>query len=210
MTAGRPGLSPSLAAMLTSPGWSDVVVLGGGGDPGARLTGSVVALEVSVHPQPLDGQVLVVLLAGDHTDWRIDALISRASAAGAGAVLLAGVEPLGRGAQLLAERLQLPVLGSPDPLGAHEHLRRVTAEPEVVRSDLVLRAVSALRRANGDLTSVLRTTSHVLERPVTLAGVDGGTLAGEPLEPAERTALVAALPRVPVGWAAPYRVDLAS
>ena len=70
MTTGRPGLSPSLAAMLTSPGWSDVVVLGGGGDP--RLTGSVVALEVSVHPEPLDGQVLVVLLAGDHTDWRIE------------------------------------------------------------------------------------------------------------------------------------------
>lgn len=180
-TEDRRGLSPSLAAMLTAPGWRSVVVLSGGGDPGPRLTGSVVALEVSVHPEPMDGQVLVVLLANDHTDWRIDALISRASAAGAGAVLLAGVEPLGRGAQLLAERLRLPVLGCPDPLAAHEQLRRVTAEPEVVRSDLVLRAVSALRRASGDLASVLRTTAGVLERPVTLAGADGGTLAGEPL-----------------------------
>ncbi|NUR98816.1 MAG: helix-turn-helix domain-containing protein, partial [Kribbellaceae bacterium] len=47
-------------------------------------------------------------------------------------------------------------------------------------------------------------------RPVTLAGADGGTLAGDPLQPEDRAALVAALPQVPVAWAAPYRVDLAS
>jgi hypothetical protein len=167
-------------------------------------------MDVAGHPEPMKGELLVVLLAGDHTDWRIDALISRASAAGASALLLAGVEPLGRGAQLLAERLGLPVLGSSDPLAAHEYLNRVAAEPDVVRADLVLRAVTALRRTDGDLTSVLRTASVVLDRPVTLAGSDGGTLAGEPLGADERAALVAALPAVPIGWAAPYRVDLPS
>ena len=203
-------IGPSLAAMLTSPGWRDVVVLGGAQEPGPALTGSRVLMDVAGHPAPMAGELLVVVLASDHTDWRIDALISRASAAGAAAVLLAGVEPLGRGAQLLAERLQLPVLGSPDPLAAHEHLNKVTAEPGVVRADLVLRAVTALRRADGNLASVLRTASAVLDRPVTLAGSDGGTLAGEALGADERAALVAELPAVPVGWAAPYRVDLPS
>ncbi|WP_202866253.1 PucR family transcriptional regulator [Kribbella turkmenica] len=204
------GLAPTLAAMLTAPGWRDVVVLGGAQDPGPTLAGSRVLMGVAGHPTPMPGELLVVLLASDHTDWRIDALISRASAAGAAAVLLAGVEPLGRGAQLLASRLQLPVLGSADPLAAHEYLNRVTAEPDRVRAELVLRAVTELRRVEGELESVLRTTSAVLERPVTLAGSDGGTLAGEPLEAAERPELVAALPAVPVAWAAPYRVDLSS
>jgi len=201
-------VAPTLGAMLLSPGWRDVVVLGGGSEPGPWLAGSRVMLEVGGHPEALEGRLLVVLLTSDHTDWRIDALISRASAAGAAALLLAGVEPLGRGAQLLAERLQLPVLGSPDPLAAHEYLTQVTAEPDVVRADLVLRAVGALRRTFGDLNTVLRTAADVLGRPVTLAGSDGGTLAGEPLEADERPVLVAALPAVPVGWAAPYQVDL--
>ncbi|MGW1341125.1 PucR family transcriptional regulator [Kribbella sp. NPDC002412] len=201
----------ALAAMLTSPGWRDVVVLGGGQlEPGPLLKGSRVLMDVAGHPPPMGGELLVVLLSSDHTDWRIDALISRASAAGAAAVLLAGVEPLGRGAQLLSERLQLPVLGSPDPLAAHDYLNRVTAEPGLVRADLVQRAVTALRRSDGELESVLRVASDVLERPVTLAGSDGGTLAGEPLEPSERPELVTALPAVPVAWAAPYRVDLSS
>src|SRR6185369_1103339 len=67
-----------------------------------------------------------------------------------------------------------------------------------------------LRWANADLSSVLRTACAVLGRPVTLAGSDGSTLAGEPLAADERPALVAALPAVPVGWATPYRVDLPS
>ncbi|WP_405068452.1 helix-turn-helix domain-containing protein [Kribbella sp. NBC_01510] len=203
-------IAPSLSAMLTSPGWRDVVVLGGRQEPGPALTGSRVLMNVAGHPEPMTGELLVVLLATDHSDWRIDALISRASAAGAAALLLAGAEPLGRGAQLLAERLQLPVLGSPDPLAAHEHLNKVASEPDLVRADLVLHAVTALRRSDRDLTSVLRTTSAVLDRPVTLAGSDGGTLAGEPLEAEERSALVGTLPAVPVPWAAPYRVDLPS
>ena len=156
-------IAPSLAAMLTSPGWRDVVVLGGGQEPGPTLIGSRVLMNVAGHPEPMTGELLVVLLATDHSDWRIDALISRASAAGAAALLLAGAEPLGRGAQLLAERLQLPVLGSPDPLAAHEHLNKVASEPDLVRADLVLHAVTALRRADRDLTSVLRTTSAVLD-----------------------------------------------
>lgn len=202
-------MTTPLTAMLTSPGWRDVVVLAGPPlEQGVRLTGSSVVLGLGARPERLEGRVLVVLVVEDHRDWRVDALISRASAAGAAALLLAGTEPLGRGAQLLAERLQLPVLGCPDPLAAHEYLRRVTAEPDVVRSDLVLRAVSELRRADRDLTSVLRTTSTVLDRPVTLAGADGGTLAGDPLDPADRAALIDVLPRVPVAWAAPYRVDL--
>ncbi|TCO45703.1 PucR-like helix-turn-helix protein [Kribbella antiqua] len=204
------GLAPTLAAMLASPGWRDVVVLGGAQEPGPELVGSRVLMDVAGHPSAMAGELLVVLLASDHTDWRIDALISRASAAGAAAVLFAGVEPLGRGAQLLADRLQLPVLGSPDPLAAHEYLNSVTAEPDVVRAALVLKAVTALRRTEAGLESVLSTTSAVLDRPVTLAGSDGGTLAGEPLEGSERADLVAALPAVPVAWAAPYRVDLPS
>ena len=81
--------APSLAAMLTSPGWRDVVVLGGGQEPGPTLIGSRVLMNVAGHPEPMTGELLVVLLATDHSDWRIDALISRASAAGAAALLLA-------------------------------------------------------------------------------------------------------------------------
>ena len=74
--------APSLAAMLTSPGWRDVVVLGGGQEPGPTLIGSRVLMNVAGHPEPMAGELLVVLLATDHSDWRIDALSRSAKATG--------------------------------------------------------------------------------------------------------------------------------
>ena len=207
-TTGSPVL---LTAMLAHPSWRGVVALTlqGGGEQ--VLGGAVLARDVHAQPADLDGRLLVVLVSSDRADWRLDALLHRAQAAGAGAVLLDGVQPLHLATRALAERLALPVLGSDDPVGAYVALTLVAAEPQILKAKVVLRAVAAVQRASEDVDSVLRELAGALGRPVTLLGPAAVPVAGPALLsgdelPAAAEDLTTAAARV----AAPLRIDLPS
>jgi len=205
MTTARPSPAGArggvpLAAMLEHPSWQDVTVLAGSGGHGDRiLSGAVVHAELSTPfaempgpDAPLTGRLLVVLLPGERGDWRLDTLLRRAHAAGAAAVLLAGTEPLRRASHALAARLGLPVLGAADPLAAHSALNLVTAQPQLMTAETVIRTAAACQHAGDTVDELLGELTALLRRPTALFHHAGDRIAGQRVLYGDETGAVAA------------------
>jgi purine catabolism regulator len=198
-----------LGAMLEHPAWSDVAVLAGAGDRGRLLTGGVVVADLTTRPTDLDGAVLVVVYASDRTDWRLDAVLRRAHEARAGALLIAGTDPVARPTALLSERLALALLGAPDPLGAYAALARTVAEPGLARAETVLCSLAANERSGESVDELLTELQRTLRRPLALLDQRGNSVAGsELLAPAERDLVGRRLAPHATPVAAAMRIEL--
>ncbi|WP_306319540.1 MULTISPECIES: CdaR family transcriptional regulator [unclassified Streptomyces] len=174
-----PGGVP-LSAMLAHPTWHDVTLLAGPRDD--RPVHHPVAAQDLTHSPPEDraGRLLVLLGGADRGDWRLDALLRRAHSASVAALLIPEVTPLRTSSTLLADRLRLPVLGSPDPLAAYLALERTTAEPALLRADSTLRTAQVCARADGTVDALLADLGALLHRPIALITADARHLAGDP------------------------------
>ncbi|WNV77794.1 CdaR family transcriptional regulator [Geodermatophilus sp. DSM 44513] len=189
-----PAGEATLTAVLHVPEWTGVRVLAGlTDDAGARqLTGVVIVPAAEVPEAAIAGRLLVVLHEVDRTDWRLDVLVRRARAAGVAALVLPGTEPVGWATAALADRVGLPVLGSPAPLEAGLAARRLLGRTGEVQARQVLRTVAACRRAGRTVEDLAREVTRVLRRPVALLDRSGHVTVGD-VPGADRAALAAAL-----------------
>jgi PucR family transcriptional regulator, purine catabolism regulatory protein len=131
---------------------------------------------------------LLVLLDPDRTAWRLDAELSRAAEAGAAGLLVPGTEPLLRSTVLLADRLEMPVLGCrEEPLETAMTLAVLVASPEVDVARRVLAAHRVLDAGATALSEMRDRTSAVLGTEVTVLARDGAVLLGPAIPARVRT-----------------------
>lgn len=193
-----------LRALLRHPTWSAVRDLSGlDADP--ALSASAIIRDLHDELPPAAGGLLVVLYSADRSDWRLDVLLSRAARSGTAAVVLEGDEQLLTSTSALARRLTLPVLGTADPLSAHQAFLRLSGEGDIEAANLTLRALSRASQAGPDVEDVLRRVTSALGRPVGLVDGHGTVLAGEF---DGFTGIAEALPAVPPSGSAGLRLDL--
>jgi hypothetical protein len=200
----------TLAAVLDHPDWAGVAVLAPPPEPSPVIRAVSVVADLRSRPEQLPGHLLAVVLSGDRSDWRLDALLHRAAAAGACAVLLPTTEPLPRGSAALAARVRMPVLGSDAPLDAALAARALVAEGERYTADLVLRTTEACVRARTGLDGVLNAAGAVLGRPVALVDGSGSAVVGaDLLDLPERAAVREAVGASAASARAAFRLELA-
>lgn len=192
-----------LSAHLTHPSMRGVELLTDASTSAATLTDVVLVADVFVRPDQVDGALVVVVAAPDRSEWRLDAFLSRAQAAGAAGVLIAGCTPLQSSTRHLADRLGMPVLGAGEVLATYSTVADLLTRPGTEVARTVMAAVSAcwsgpstteeivagLTHALGRQAFVLDTAARVVIGPDLLADKDRSALAarlseaGQPLAP---------------------------
>jgi len=118
-------------------------------------------------------------------NYQVDIALRAAHESGASLFILcspAASAPIA--AARLANKLGLPFVVSPnlDVLALADTLRRFVRTPFILRADVLLDAVSRLRRTpiTRGLTVVLENLSTILEAPTVLMGIDGMVVNGDP------------------------------
>jgi hypothetical protein len=167
-----------LAALLDHPDWADVALLAGPRRTEPPVRGVRAVPDVLADPAELAGQLLAVVLSAPRADWHLDALLRRADAGGAVAVLLPGTAPLQPATRGLAERIGLPVLGAPDPLAAMLAVARLIHEPDRVVADLVTRTAATCAAAGPGTDALVADLGRLWRRPVWLLDAAGQVVAG--------------------------------
>ncbi|MGI5131492.1 PucR family transcriptional regulator [Pseudonocardia sp. CA-107938] len=185
-------MSVRLTALLGHPDWAGTVVLAGDPDP-VTITTVVTVTDLRAEPADAAGALLVVALVADRDDWHLDALLRRAQAAGAAAVLLPGTEPLRQVSALLAERIGLPVLGTPDPLATGLTTTRLLLLPEQLIADLVRRTAEVCATVAHGVDVLVAELARVWRRPVWLLDGTGRRVAGSEPGPGDTTPLLRAV-----------------
>jgi PucR family transcriptional regulator, purine catabolism regulatory protein len=167
-----------LSALLAHPRWSDVrdlTVLGADPDVGAAQ----IVRDLRRDIEPARGGLLVVLYSADRHDWRLDTVLGRSADAGIGAVVLEGTKPLLSSTLALARRLQMPVLGTPDPLSAYRSFERLCGEGDLELAELTLRALRFVAEAGSAVDDALVQITAALGRPVAVVDAQGALVAGD-------------------------------
>jgi hypothetical protein len=185
-------MTARLGALLGHPDWAGTVLLAG---DTAQVSIATVVTVTDLRAEPTDaaGALLVVALVADRDDWHLDALLRRAQAAGAAAVLLPGTGALRRVSALLAERIGLPVLGSPDPLATGLTTTRLLQLPEQLIADLVRRTADVCATAGRGVDVLVAELARVWRRPVWLLDGLGQRVAGPEPGPGDRSPLLRAV-----------------
>jgi hypothetical protein len=168
----------ALAALLDHPDWADVTLLAGPRRTEPPVRGVLAVPDVLADPAGLAGQLLAVVLSAPRADWHLDALLRRADAGGAVAVLLPGTAVLQPASRGLAERIGLPVLGAPDPLAAMLAATRLIHEPDRVVADLVTRTAATCADAGQGTDALVADLGRLWRRPVWLLDAAGQVVAG--------------------------------
>jgi hypothetical protein len=183
-----------LLGALALPEWSGVRVLGGP-DPvaGPALTGVVVMGTARQPVSPLDGALLIAAEDVERSDWHLDTLIRRTSAAGGGGLMIGGDAPLLRATALVADRLGLTVLGAPDPWAAAVALHTHLALPELAAARLLAAAATACRNAAAGVDAVIAQAALALDRDLWLVDSAGHVVAGPPPQWSSEAAISAEL-----------------
>ncbi|WP_232667347.1 PucR family transcriptional regulator [Pseudonocardia sp. TRM90224] len=166
-----------LSALLAHPEWAGVTILAADADGTAVRAVQTVA-DLRADPVVARHSLLAVALSGDRDDWHLDALLRRAAAAGVVAVLLPGTEPLRHASRLLAGRVGITVLGSPDPLTVALAATRLLHEPEQVLAELLTRTAAVCTVAAGGVDEVVAELARAWRRPVWLLDGTGEVVAG--------------------------------
>jgi hypothetical protein len=177
----------ALHALLRHPDWAAVTVLAtpDGGQDGVAVRDvlTVADLRADVVTSAPD-VLLAVGLSGDREDWHLDALLRRAAAAEAAAVLLPGEAPLRMASRLLAERIGLTVLGAPDPLAAAMTATRLLRASDQVVAELVATTAAVCTATGGGVDELVAELAAAWRRPVWLLDSTGDVVAGSEPGPA--------------------------
>lgn len=181
-----------LHALLGPPDWAAVDVLAepAGGPDGVPVRDVVTVADFRAEVTAARAALVAVALSGDREDWHLDALLRRAAAGGAAAVLLPGKDPLRLASQLLAERVGLTVLGTPDPLAAAMAATRLLRESDQVVAALVATTASVCSATGGGVDELVAALAQAWRRPVWLLDGHGDRLAGPEPGPTDRRALL--------------------
>jgi PucR family transcriptional regulator, purine catabolism regulatory protein len=159
----------SLAALLTHPALAEVQVLADGTrDPSDVTITQVVAATAPERLPSAEACLLVLLHPVDRGDWRIDVLLRRAAAIGAGALVIDGTHALARPTAMLASRLRLPVLGTDAPFAVATAARDLLAEEPTRLAAAMVGAARAISRSGRDLEDLTHELSRRLGREVHL------------------------------------------
>jgi hypothetical protein len=177
----------AVAALLGHPDWASVVVLAGPPESDSPVHGVLVVPDVLAEPRGVGGQLLAVVLSAPRADWHLDALLRRADAEGAAAVLLPGIEALQPASLALARRIGLPVLGAPDPLAATMAATRLIHEQDRVVADLVTRTAATCADAGQGTDALVADLGRLWRRPVWLLDAAGRVVAGPEPGPGPET-----------------------
>ena len=169
-----------LSALLTHATWVDVRNLADV-DADPRLSQAHLVRDHRSSLPDVQDALLTVMYAGSRDDWRFDTLVSQSPQHGVQAILVEGTQPLLSSTAALARRLGVPILGTPDPLRAHQALLQLIQQPELEAARLVLKVLNHAPRSGGDIEDVLRLSARALGRPIALLDSHGGLLAGETL-----------------------------
>ncbi|WP_255621990.1 helix-turn-helix domain-containing protein [Pseudonocardia sp. DSM 110487] len=182
----------ALHALLRHPDWAAVSVLASpdGGPDGVPVRDVLTVADLRADLSPAPGALLAVALSGDREDWHLDALLRRAAAAEATAVLLPGEEPLRVASRLLAERVGLTVLCAPDPLAAAMTATRLLRESDQVVAELVATTAAVCSATGGGVDELVAALAAAWRRPVWLLDGAGDRLAGPEPGPADQAALL--------------------
>ncbi|MBN9755761.1 putative regulatory protein [Pseudonocardia sp. Ae406_Ps2] len=181
MVTGGLGLS----GLLAHPDWAAVRSLGGPVPDGATVERVVTVADLHADPGEVRAALLTVAVSAPREDWHLDVLLRRAVAAGAVAVLLAGDAPLHPASRLLAGRMGLPVLGTPDALAAALTATRLLQEPDQVVAALVGRTAAVCGVPHGGVDDLVADLARTWRRPVWLLDPGGSVVAGaDPAGPA--------------------------
>lgn len=174
-----------LSGLLAHPDWAAVRALGGPVPDGATVERVVTVADLHADPGEVRAALLTVAVSAPREDWHLDVLLRRAVAAGAVAVLLAGDAPLHPASRLLAGRLELPVLGTPDALAAALTATRLLQEPDQVVAALVGRTAAVCGVPHGGVDDLVADLARTWRRPVWLLDPGGSVVAGaDPTRPA--------------------------
>jgi hypothetical protein len=194
--------------LLAHPSAEQIVSLTPEPGPAVPVSGVTLVRDVSHRPEDVADAVLVVLDDVPRTDWRLDALVSRAHAAGVAAVLLPGQEPLRSATTLLAGRLQLPVLGARDAVTAYATIGDLLNRSAAEVSRTVLATVAACWRAGADPQDVVRGFSEVLGRALALLDHAGRAVVGpDVVTGADRDRLAGRLADWPIALPHPMVIE---
>ncbi|GAA5125315.1 helix-turn-helix domain-containing protein [Pseudonocardia adelaidensis] len=182
----------ALRALLHHPDWAAVTVLATPvGEPGGVPVRDVVTVaDLRADVTSARGALLAVALSGDREDWHLDALLRRAAAAEAAAVLLPGAEPLRVASRLLAERVGLTVLGARDPLAAAMAATRLLRESDQVVAQLVATTAAVCSATGGGVDELVAALAAAWRRPIWLLDGAGDRLAGPDPGPSDPSALL--------------------
>ncbi|MHA6623646.1 PucR family transcriptional regulator [Pseudonocardia sp. DLS-67] len=182
----------ALHALLRHPDWAAVTVLAtpDGGPAGVPVRDVLTVADMRGDVASARDALLAVALSGDREDWHLDALLRRAAAAEAAAVLLPGAEPLRVASRLLAERVRLTVLGAPDPLAAAMTATRLLREPDQVLAQLVATTAAVCSATGGGVDELVAALAAAWRRPIWLLDGAGDRLAGPDPGPADPGALL--------------------
>lgn len=193
MTGTDPPQGVLLSALLTHPDWADAVVLAG--DPARALVADVQTVaDLRAEPAALPDSLLVVAVSADRDDWHLDALLRRAAAAGATAVVLPGTAAVRLASSALAGRIGLVVLGAPDPLATGLAATRLLRAPDQVLAALVGATATACAQVSGGVDALLAELARVWRRPVWLLDATGERVAGPEPGPADQHVVDTAVP----------------
>ncbi|WP_226353429.1 CdaR family transcriptional regulator [Pseudonocardia sp. ICBG601] len=174
-----------LSGLLAHPDWAAVRSLGGPVPDGATVERVVTVADLHADPGEVRAALLTVAVSAPREDWHLDVLLRRAVAAGAVAVLLAGDAPLHPASRLLAGRMGLPVLGTPDALAAALTATRLLQEPDQVVAALVGRTAAVCGVPHGGVDDLVADLARTWRRPVWLLDPGGSVVAGaDPAGPA--------------------------
>jgi purine catabolism regulator len=166
-----------LGAMISHPQWIRVRRLAGA-DQDVDIKAANLIRDVGSDLGAGPGSLLAVMYSADRDDWRLDSLLNRAHTIGVAAVMIEDESPVRRSTHALADRLKLPVLGSPDIVGSYQAVQHILAQPRVIMADLVLRVLTAGRQSGPSVDAALEAISAALGRPTALVDVHGTLLGG--------------------------------
>lgn len=173
----------TLRRALALTEWDGVTVLQTGPETGTgSRSGAIAGVEVLADPRapiPERQDALVVLISDPgRGTWLLDVLIRRVAASRAVALMIGGTAPLGRASDTIAARLQIPVLGAPDPLAAAVALQVHLTLPELAAARWVGSACTALRTAQPGVGSLVAAAGQAFERDIWLLDSAGHLVAG--------------------------------
>jgi purine catabolism regulator len=179
----------TVSQLVSAHNWTSEKALLAGAEGTSRSVTEVLALSLLDRIQPDQVSPFSVLVLDAHSlradNYQVDMAIRVASENGASAIVLcANSRLVSISAIKLADKFKLPLLIEPnrDVLALAEELRAIVKQPSILRSSRVLDLLDRLESRGGaiSLEHAFEEIAECVSGPVSLAGLDGSVVIGDP------------------------------